>query len=211
LTDGLTLYSETFDSGSPSGMQINGNSYWTRFGSDGVLVGSYPTNWQVGSALLRSTLPATNLTISFTFSIGSGSGADGMALVLLDPATATTAVGTTGGGLGAYGLKGLVLEFDTFNNGSGDPSSNHIALADSATGSTYVSASSIPTLNNAGEFDAELVKTGDTLTFYLDGALVFTHTLSTSFPWTTTRVGLTAATGGLNNYHITDDLKIVCH
>ncbi len=58
-------------------------------------------------------------------------GADGMAFVMHNDPAGTAALGLAGGGVGYQGItKSVIVEFDTYNNGSGDRnSSNHIAIS----------------------------------------------------------------------------------
>jgi hypothetical protein len=79
------------------------------------------------AAVYWPTLISTaKFSVSFTVAISaSGTPADGFAMVLADPSQgATTAsLGATGEGLGADGIPGFVLGFDTYQNGNlqGDP------------------------------------------------------------------------------------------
>jgi hypothetical protein len=74
------------------------------------------------AAVYWPTLISTaKFSVSFTVEISAGSDpADGFTMVLADPSQgATTAKrGTTGEGLGAAGIPGLVLAFDTYQNGN---------------------------------------------------------------------------------------------
>src|SRR5205814_10714099 len=63
--------------------------------------------------------------------IGGGSGADGLTLVLADPARGATpsSLGEPGGGLGFGGIAGLAVAFDTYKN-SVNPSNNFVGVSD---------------------------------------------------------------------------------
>jgi hypothetical protein len=80
------------------------------------------------AAVYWPTLISTaNFSVSFTVAMSaSGQPADGFTMVLADPSQgATTAsIGALGEGLGADGIPGFVLGFDTYQNGDGqgDPS-----------------------------------------------------------------------------------------
>ncbi len=62
---------------------------------------------QAGSAFYPSLIDAQNLTIEYTESIGGGTGADGMALVLADATKGAepNSLGISGGGLGFSGYR----------------------------------------------------------------------------------------------------------
>ncbi len=76
------------------------------------------------AAVYWPTLVSTSkFTVNFTVTIAAGSSpADGFTMILADPSQgATTAsVGRTGEGLGAAGIPGFVLGFDTYQNGNDD-------------------------------------------------------------------------------------------
>ena len=80
---------------------------------------------------------------------------------------------------------------------------------DTTTLNALVSSSSIPDLDDGVERLLELTKSGDDFTVTLDGATVFTYTL-TGFPYSEVRVALSASTGGLTNNHYFDDLTVSC-
>ena len=68
-------------------------------------------------------IPTANFTVSFTVAMTSGTTpADGFTLVLADPSQgATTAsMGNLGEGLGAAGIPGFVVGWDTYQNGNDD-------------------------------------------------------------------------------------------
>jgi hypothetical protein len=87
------------------------------------------TNDQGGehAAVYWPTLISTaKFTVSFTVALSAtGQPADGFTLVLADPSqgATTSTLGLAGSGLGAMGIPGFVLGFDTYQNGDlqGDP------------------------------------------------------------------------------------------
>ncbi len=74
------------------------------------------------AAVYWPTLISTaNFTVSFTVTISATSTpADGFTMVLADPTqgATTSSIGTSGEGLGANGIPGLVVGFDTYQNGN---------------------------------------------------------------------------------------------
>jgi len=89
-----------------------------------------------GSAFWTSALPSSALDVSFDTIIGSGIGADGMALVLADAALQPpSSLGGAGGGLGFVGIRGIALALDTYQNG-GDPSANFVGLSNGPVSTT---------------------------------------------------------------------------
>jgi hypothetical protein len=93
------------------------------------------TNNQGGekAAIFWPTLvSAAKFSVSFTVQIAhTYTIADGFTLVLADPSSGatTSAVGTTGSGLGAQGIPGFVLGFDTYYNADiNDPSVPYLGV-----------------------------------------------------------------------------------
>jgi hypothetical protein len=209
VTDQFAYFESDLDGGLPSGIVLNGDATWIRAGTDGAIRLTSIDYYQVGAALLTDLVPADELVISFRFITGGGDGADGLALGLLDPTTPDTAIGVYGEGLGLYGLTGYAVELDTYTNYPKDPDNNHIALMDTTTLNALVSSSSIPNLDDGVERLLTLTKSGDDFTVTLDGATVFTYTL-TGFPYSEVRVAFSASTGGLTNNHYIDDLTVMC-
>lgn len=79
------------------------------------------------AAVYWPTLISTaNFSVSFTVALASsGTPADGFTMVLADPSqgATTSSIGLLGEGLGANGIPGFVLAFDTYQNGFGGPGS----------------------------------------------------------------------------------------
>jgi hypothetical protein len=82
------------------------------------------------AAVYWPTLISTaNFTVSFTVAIAhNGNPADGFTMILADPSqgATTSSLGAVGAGLGANGIPGFVVGFDTYQNGNangGSPSS----------------------------------------------------------------------------------------
>jgi hypothetical protein len=66
-------------------------------------------------------IPTTNFTVKLTVALSSGSiPADGFTMILADPTQGATAssLGGLGAGLGAGGIPGIVLGFDTYQDGN---------------------------------------------------------------------------------------------
>src|SRR6478609_9005804 len=90
---------------------------------------------QAGTAMSTGRIDVRqNFTIGFDVNLGADdAGADGAAFVLQNDPAGVNAIGSAGGGLGAYGLqKGLGIEFDTYNGGtaSGDIAADHTNFID---------------------------------------------------------------------------------
>ena len=119
---------------STAGLTLVGNAA-TASTSDGTVLRLTPaTSWQSSAAY--STTPVTlgnnatfNTQFQFRFTSPGGSDpADGITFVL---GTSATGLGGAGVGIGYQGVGGnsVAIEFDTYNNGSGDGnSSNHVAI-----------------------------------------------------------------------------------
>ncbi len=135
---------------SGSGLCNNGGTNWVLNGTNpGTTNGDVPyqntsactielTNdaGDEHAAVYWPTLISTaNFTVSFTVTISAGTDpADGFTMVLADPTqgATTTSIGTSGEGLGANGIPGLVVGFDTYQNGnlSTDPTCTYTHEAD---------------------------------------------------------------------------------
>ena len=139
----------------------------------------------------RQLTNTEGLRIEFSFEIGGGSGADGLALLLLRTMPDFSQFDPRyhyGGGWGSRYLDGYAVVFDTFLNEMGsysvggrtlffpitDPSHNFVALAELGAGSygfdiAYLDSRNLDQqLSNSGVFDAEVeLNAGGRLKVYL--------------------------------------------
>ncbi len=235
--------STDLDDGLPAALTLSGDAAWTSLGTDGFLRltdvedGDDVAYDEAGAAMYTELMTQDLWRISVTFEISdgvgvirpdgrTGSGGDGLALVLLDGADADW-IGEGGEYLGYRDadMPGLAVELDTFCNANystsecyytyssyGDPSGNHLALVDVQDMEHLSSATDIPELEDTGAYGLTVTYEAGTVTAELtDGT--DTWTLAEDLPFTPSgglRVGFTAGTGWEINRHEIDDLDIGC-
>jgi len=192
------------------GWQLNGSAQLNTGSSPANLELTPAVNWEVGSAFWPVPVPGVGATVSFDAFIGSGSGADGLALTLADASvTSPTALGVNGGGLGFSGITGIAVSMDTWQNAV-NPSDNFVGIATGGVPGAgqelnYVQTNtSIPALRNTvNHFVVTTSSTGITVT--MDGAEVLNY--ATSLP-PYVLVGFTGGTGGFNDVHQVQNVVI---
>jgi len=118
--------------GSLSPINDLGDSSWVSRGSASIassVATLTTTTAQAGSIVWPTLISTGNIKLSFTIAVSNATSppADGFCLVLADPSlgATTSSTGALGQGLGAKGIPGFVLGFDTYQNGAlpipGDP------------------------------------------------------------------------------------------
>ena len=185
---------------------------WQRNGSatvSGAAVQLTPaTSAQAGSVIYTTAQASAALRVCFTADIGTGTGADGMALLLLNPAAGGGALGATGSGLGFGGLAGYAVALDTYDSGIGDPSANFVGIADSGTADAlhYLSTSTaIPVLHNGGPRQVEVAVVSGRLQVKVAGVQVLDTAVSLP---ANVLVGFSAGTGGVTDRHLVSAVKV---
>jgi phage terminase large subunit-like protein len=102
------------------------------------------------AAVYWPTLISTaKFTVSFTATLSStGTPADGFTMVLADPSlgATTSALGATGEGIGAEGIPGFVLAFDTYQNGNLQSSGSSCTFANPPAGTFPCDPIAVPYL-----------------------------------------------------------------
>ncbi|MFJ8440406.1 choice-of-anchor D domain-containing protein [Kitasatospora griseola] len=175
--------------------------------SDDDILLTDTTNGQTGSALYNMVVPSANLHAHFTAVIGGGSGADGLAFVLLDAAHETPhSLGEGGGGLGYSGLHGLAVTLDTSQNAN-DPSANFVGLATGGNGDALTYAATATNIGDlrTGTHTVDVQVTGGRVQVTVDGKPTIDATVAVP---ATVLVGFTGATGGLNDNHRVQGVSI---
>ncbi|MFT5687123.1 MAG: hypothetical protein ACI8RZ_008080, partial [Myxococcota bacterium] len=179
-------------------------------GADGFLLLTDASTSQLGTAFLTTPITANNFVATFTIEIGGGNTADGMAFLFLGETDPTIVGDCDGSCMGAYGLTGYGVEFDTYNSGATyfDSDNNHLALIATDDFSVYASDSTIPTLTDGGGYDVEVHFSEGDVDVYFDGGLSVSTTIK-DYALTEILFGFSAATGGLYDAHAVDDFSLV--
>ena len=154
---------------------------------------------QAGRLFWPNLLSTAKLTISFTLNISSPSNppADGCCLILVDPTLggSVNSVGLNGAGLGAEGIPGFLLGFDTYQN-TGDATVPYLGVGRSDTGLFENPWSNVNT--NLGPLATGVAHAyvvsflNGTMTVTMDGNQVFTGPVSVP---PVAYLGFTASTG----------------
>lgn len=154
-----------------------------------------------GSVIYPGTVASNGLRVRFNEQIGGGTGADGMTFALLNPATASTARGSGGAGLGFGKLSGVAVAFDT-HKVTGYPSSNFAGIATGATTTGVLKLSSW--VNGIGQLrtgthNVQVTVSGGVLAVFFDGAQVLAQKVTLP---STIKLAFTGATGALTDVHL---------
>ena len=152
--------------------------------SNGIIQLTPASRSKLGLLLHKNPVSSEGLSLAFSFEIGGGTGADGLAFALLRSSPDSSGLDPSldeGGSWGSRVLDGFLVTFDTFRNRPGidarnyyypinDPSSNFVALAElgaregesGPNGSVLHDITHLATtdlslpLRNTGVFDAEV-------------------------------------------------------
>ncbi len=128
-TAAVTSNSAALFVGTLAGVNDLCSTTWSALGNASPLSGcafqlTAATGGQYGEIVWPTLISTANIQLSFTVTISNPSSppADGFAMVLGDPSLGATptSAGFQGSGLGAEGIPGFVLGFDTYEN-AGDP------------------------------------------------------------------------------------------
>ena len=151
---------------------------------DGIIQLTPASRSKLGLLLHKNPVSSEGLSLAFSFEIGGGTGADGLAFALLRSSPDSSGLDPSldeGGSWGSRVLDGFLVTFDTYRNRPGinartyyypinDPSSNFVALAElgaregesGPNGSVLHDITHLATtdlslpLRNTGVFDAEV-------------------------------------------------------
>jgi hypothetical protein len=185
---------------------------WNRNGSAAISGGTLKltdvAQEQTGTAIYGTPVATAHLDVNFTIQIGGGTGADGLALMLLDPTKCTaTSIGTGGGGLGYSGLTGTAVAFVTYLQ-NGYPSNNFVGISTAGNGRllTFAStATNVPPLRT-GTHAVEVYNGGSgNLIVRVDGVQVLDTVVA--FP-ANALIGFAGATGGATDLHAVSGINI---
>ena len=191
---------------------------WAPLGSashdpdSGVIVLTEPVGDQLGYVFHRHPVNAERFKVGFSFEIGGGNGADGLALVISrfvpTEADLRAAQGDDGGPFGWNAMEGFGIEFDTWGGNDGDPADNHVGVTVFPEYRALVANVIEPTLRNSGIFDATIVFDYGHVQVYLANAniglqptLVLDYVIEGFVPFDG-YIGFVGATGGSNDRHI---------
>jgi hypothetical protein len=184
------------------GWTLNGSS--TIAGSRLQLTTATPD--QRGSAFYPTPLSiGTGLTVEYDATIDSGSGADGLAMILGDPARGATptSLGGGGGSLGFGGIPGWAVGLATF------PSSA-VGISDGAQAGAWQTLNwrttqslLMPLQNTTRRVRVTITRTSITAT--VDGGATVTQAVALPAQ---VLLGFSAATGGLTNRHAVGDVRV---
>lgn len=171
----------------------------------------------VGSAFQTVATRGNNVTLSFQFFMGGGSGADGFAVTALDTDRMTDFLASAGGCLGyggdpacpnaKAGLPGWSIEVDTYLNSADPTAADHVALSFDGDVHNPVVWAALPEMEDTGWHTMEITVIAPKVTVTIDGTVYLDEEVSgiTDFP---AYVGFSAATGGLTNQHLIDALTV---
>ena len=190
------------------GWTLNGSSVLSGGALDLTTAGK--TN-QAGTAFWPTALPTTNLSATFTTTIGGGgaTGADGMALVLADGSTEATALGSTGGGLGFSGIHGVAVALDTYQNAV-NPSDNFVGVTNGPISSAHLGQlnwlttdTAVANLRTTHIFRVTLV--GGTLSVTMDGVMILSTPVTVG---PTVLLGFSGGNGSLTDTHAVSNVTV---
>ena len=167
------------------------------------------SGYGAGSSFYPTPVPTNGLHASFTAQLNGGTGGDGLALALLDPAQATaTALGQPGSGLGFLGLPGTAVALDTAWN-SAVGSGNFVGISQSTPQSTgnpsFLASAKSPTSLRTGTHTVTVDYTGGHLKVALDGTQLLDQAVTLP---PDVLVGFTGANGGSNDNHLVSNVAI---
>jgi hypothetical protein len=164
-----------------------------------------------GTAFWPERLDPRGLTVDFDTSIGGGTGADGLTLILADATrgAAATALGAAGGGLGFAGVPGVAVALDTHAN-AGDPAGALVGITDGpaaggAPDSLHWLAAATPPGSLRGTHHVRVVAAGGVVTVTLDGTELLRRAVALP---AAALLGFGAATGSLTDRHAISGLEV---
>ncbi len=191
---------------SAGGWQLNGS---TKLEGQNLVLTAATSN-QAGSAFWPTAVDPRNLNIEFTVSIGGGTGADGLALVIADPSRGAkaTSLGEKGGGLGFGTIPGYAVALDTWKN-SVNPSNNFTGISDGAGSSAgllhWLSTYTLTPSLRSGTHRVEVSTGAGAISIYLDGVKAGTRAMTLP---ASALIGFSGGTGGSTDRHAISQLTV---
>ena len=164
---------------------------------------------QAGSSFWPTPVSSAHLAVSFTSFIGSGTGGNGTAFVLANASDSPTSLGSSGVGLGYYGIPGVAVAIDTQQN-AGNPSANFVGVTDGpllGQGSPELHwlGTNANVRSLLGPDTVAIVLDSGVLTVAIDGVQVISQAVSVG---PKVLVGFTGSTGNLTDIHSVSDVSI---
>ncbi|MBJ7330107.1 MAG: PQQ-dependent sugar dehydrogenase [Solirubrobacteraceae bacterium] len=199
--------SQTVPDPSAGGWQLNGVASIT----GGALQLTPATADSKGSAFWPQTVLANGLSVEFDATVDGGTGADGMTMVLGDPARGATptSIGGAGGSLGFGGIPGWAVALASYANGT-QATGNFVGLSNGAVTGAWQTlgwlqtASLLTPLQNTTRHIKVTVAAG-VMTVTVDGAPLLSRAVVLP---ERVLLGFSAGTGGLTNRHTVRNLKV---
>lgn len=193
----------SFSSGFASGLPAGCTAYGSAVVADGVLKLTTTGNYQTGSLILDDLDGGEFVkafSASFKLKIGGGSGADGFSFVF-GPLVPNAAFGQEGSS-----DRGLVISFDTYDNGGGEAPAIDVIRGGFVIASYKTDVLALIRTNDFQQVTVTADAEGR-LTLTVGGTTVF-DSLRGAFVPSPGRFGFGAFTGGLHDNHWVDDVEI---
>lgn len=186
---------------SEGGWHLNGSARV----SEGWLVLTSVLQGLRGSAIWPTPVSTAKLSVSFTASLGGGTGGNGLTFMLLDPSATASALGENGGGEGFAGLPGEAVSLTTYTNGK----VNEVGIADGqgskwSTLHEVAATGAVPDLRNA-PVTVNVAVGGGAIEVSVDGSPVLRA--PASLP-PAALIGFSAANGYFTDSHVVTSMRI---